>query len=81
MVGVIRAHFHLSGKSHNLMKELIMSVKALAIYSATGCKNLAGIRSEPFHVSDHGSFSSRKTSWNITGLKVKVISCQVVVLL
>ena len=54
-----------------------MSVKALALYFATGFTNLAGIRSGPFDVSDRRSFSS----WNVTFLKVKVISCQVVVLL
>ena len=54
------------------MNELIMSVKGLAIYSAAGYKNLAGIRSGPVDVSDRRSFNSRKTSWNVTGLKVKV---------
>ena len=49
-----------------------MSVKGLAIYSARGYKNLAGIRSGPVDASDRRSFSSRKTSWNVTGLKVKV---------
>ena len=49
-----------------------MSVKALAIYLATGLKNLAGIRSGPVDVSDLRSFGSRKTKWNVTGLKVKV---------
>ena len=59
-------------KSHNLMNELIMSVKGLAIYSAAGYKNLAGISSGPVDVSDRRSFNSRKTSWNVTDLKVKV---------
>ena len=60
-------------KSQNLMNELIMSVKELAIYSAAVYKKLAGIRSGPVDVSaDRRSFNSRKTSWNVTGLKVKV---------
>ena len=60
-------------KSQNLMNELIMSVKGLAIYSAAVYKKLAGIRSGPVDVSaDRRSFNSRKTSWNVTGLKVKV---------
>ena len=54
------------------MNELIMSVKGLAIYSAAGYKHLAGIRSGPVDVSDRRSFGSSKTSWNVTGLKVKV---------
>ena len=55
------------------MNELIMSVKGLAIYSAAVYKKLAGIRSGPVDVSaDRRSFNSRKTSWNVTGLKVKV---------
>ena len=60
-------------KSQNLMNELIMSVKGLAIYSAAVYKKSAGIRSGPVDVSaDRRSFNSRKTSWNVTGLKVKV---------
>ena len=52
----------------NLMNELIMSVKGLAIYSAAVYKKLAGIRSGPVDVSaDRRSFNSRKTSWNVTG--------------
>ena len=55
-------------KSQNLMNELIMSVKGLAIYSAAVYKKLAGIRSGPVDVSaDRRSFNSRKTSWNVTG--------------
>lgn len=55
-------------KSQNLMNELIMSVKGLAIYSAAVYKKIAGIRSGPVDVSaDRRSFNSRKTSWNVTG--------------
>lgn len=45
-----------------------MSVRGLAIYSAIGFKKFAGIRSGPGDVSDRKSFSSRKTSWNVTGI-------------